>query len=224
MWCDSFNVVFFCRGFIRHAVGSFVTAYPREQSVRFHTMGPRHSNVSVKLGDDFFASLSQRQREARQYYISRVCQGHRRNAVCVSLRHDVTQIHSHAHCMRNRPANLLERLPFTKITGILGYSSRVLPSSWFSGALWVQQVATRGDASDLYVWGTWFESWTERKLSLFRLLLVFFSPYRQMSGYCLKFGQGRFLPHPSLFIIQGSKYNSTLYILIYLQPSYTNRK
>ena len=62
MWCDSFNVVFLCRGFIRHAVGSFVMANPTEQSIRFHTMGPRHCHVSVELGDDFFASLSQRQR------------------------------------------------------------------------------------------------------------------------------------------------------------------
>jgi len=62
MWCGSFIVVFFCRGFIRHAMGSFVTANPTEQSVQFHTMGPRLSYVSVKLGDDFFPSLSQRQR------------------------------------------------------------------------------------------------------------------------------------------------------------------
>jgi hypothetical protein len=55
-------------------------------------------------------------------------------------------------------------------------------------------------------------SWTMKSLiSLFRFLLVFFNPYRQMSGYCLRFGQGCFLPHPSLFIIQESKYNSTLY-------------
>jgi hypothetical protein len=60
MWCDSFNSVFFCRGFIRHAVGSFVTANPMEQSVRFHTMGPRHPYEAVKRGGG--GRLSQRQR------------------------------------------------------------------------------------------------------------------------------------------------------------------
>jgi hypothetical protein len=202
-------------GFISHAVGSFETANPMEQSVRFHTMGPRHSYEAVKLEDAFFASLSQ---------------GQRRISITFRLYFKVTSVaqSASAYSMTSRKSipmptaceidvTVCECFPFyednwhSELTAL-----RYFLQVDFSGALCVQQVASRGDASDLYFWGTWFESWTEHKLSLFRFLLVFFSPYRQMSGYCLKFGQGRFLPQPSLFIIQESKYNSTLYILSYL--------
>ena len=72
-----------------------------EQLVGFLTMGLRGGYEVVKRGDDFCVSIFQ-DREASQYYISLVFQGHRRNAVCVSPQHDVTEIHFHAHCMRNR--------------------------------------------------------------------------------------------------------------------------
>lgn len=80
MWCDSFNAVLFCGGFIRHAVGSFETANPMEQSVRFPTMGPRRSYEAEKTGGRLLCqSLSKT--EARQCYISLIFQGHMRKAV-----------------------------------------------------------------------------------------------------------------------------------------------